>query len=151
VGFNMNRRFRGTCRLHLQGRRNNANEKKCKTDANRQTTLLPWRWRRHVPPKRRFILNPHGATSQNTAFFKVTAVKPSHSVFSPRAGSSETLGRVYQRVHAAACRGGGRSLVVPGNTGPLHSCLPSICSLRPQRLLNSSRFKRTQAEVERHL
>jgi hypothetical protein len=25
-GFNVNRRFGGTCRLHLQGRRNNASE-----------------------------------------------------------------------------------------------------------------------------
>jgi hypothetical protein len=31
--------------------------------------LLPCRWRRHVPPKRRFIINPHCATSQKTAFF----------------------------------------------------------------------------------
>jgi hypothetical protein len=26
-------------------------------------------WRRHVPPKRRFIINPHGNTSQKTASF----------------------------------------------------------------------------------
>jgi hypothetical protein len=28
-GFIINRRFEGTCRLLLQGRRNNANEEKC--------------------------------------------------------------------------------------------------------------------------
>jgi hypothetical protein len=33
--------------------------------------LLPWRLRRHVPPKRRLILNPHGAKAQKTAFFTV--------------------------------------------------------------------------------
>jgi hypothetical protein len=26
--------------------------------------LLPWRWRRHVPPKRRFTINPHATTFQ---------------------------------------------------------------------------------------
>jgi hypothetical protein len=40
--------------------------------------LLPWRWRRHFPPKRRLIINPHGATYQKTAFFTVTAVKTSN-------------------------------------------------------------------------
>jgi hypothetical protein len=29
----------------------------------------------YVPPKRRFLQEPHGATSQKTAFFIVTAVK----------------------------------------------------------------------------
>jgi hypothetical protein len=32
--FIINRRFGGTCRLHLQGRGNNANEEKCQTVAN---------------------------------------------------------------------------------------------------------------------
>jgi hypothetical protein len=32
--------------------------------------LSPWRWRRYVPPKRRFLLEPHGVTSQKTQFFK---------------------------------------------------------------------------------
>jgi hypothetical protein len=32
--------------------------------------FLPWRWRRYVLPKRRFIQDLHGATSQKTAFFK---------------------------------------------------------------------------------
>jgi hypothetical protein len=40
--------------------------------------ILPWRWRRYVPPKRRFIQYLHGATSKKTAFFKVTAVKISN-------------------------------------------------------------------------
>jgi hypothetical protein len=31
---------------------------------------LPSRWRRYVPPKRRFTQELHGATSQKTAFFK---------------------------------------------------------------------------------
>jgi hypothetical protein len=29
----------------------------------------PWRWRWYVPPKYRFTQDPHGATSQKTAFF----------------------------------------------------------------------------------
>jgi hypothetical protein len=30
--------------------------------------LLPWRWKWHVPPKRRFVITPHSATSQKVAF-----------------------------------------------------------------------------------
>jgi hypothetical protein len=29
------------------------------------------RWRRHVPPKRRYSQHPHGATSQKTTFFSL--------------------------------------------------------------------------------
>jgi hypothetical protein len=36
--------------------------------------LQPWRWRRHIPRKHRFIINPHGTTSKK-ALFIVTAVK----------------------------------------------------------------------------
>jgi hypothetical protein len=31
--------------------------------------LSPWWWRRCVPPKRRFLQEPHGVTTQNMAFF----------------------------------------------------------------------------------
>jgi hypothetical protein len=42
--------------------------------------LVPWFWspwwlRRYVPPRRRFLQEPHGVTFQKTAFFIVTAVK----------------------------------------------------------------------------
>jgi hypothetical protein len=40
--------------------------------------FLPWRWRRYVPPKRRFTQDLHGATSKKTAFFIVTTVKTSN-------------------------------------------------------------------------
>jgi hypothetical protein len=36
----INRRFGGTCCLHLQGRINKASEEKCQTDANRLTLFL---------------------------------------------------------------------------------------------------------------
>jgi hypothetical protein len=39
-GFIINRRFGGLCRLHLQGRKNSANDKECQTTINRLTTLL---------------------------------------------------------------------------------------------------------------
>jgi hypothetical protein len=48
----------------------------------RSRIFLPWRWRRHVPPKRRFTQDLHDATSQKTAFFIVTAVKTSILTFS---------------------------------------------------------------------
>jgi hypothetical protein len=57
------RRFEGTYRLKL-------------VPCSR--IFQPWRWRRYVPPKRRFTQDPHGATSQKTAFFIVTAVKTSN-------------------------------------------------------------------------
>jgi hypothetical protein len=40
--------------------------------------LSPWWRRRHVPPKRRFLQEPHGVTTQKTPFFIVTAVKTSN-------------------------------------------------------------------------
>jgi hypothetical protein len=40
--------------------------------------LLPWRWRRYVPPKGRLTQDVHSATSQKTTFFIVTAVKASN-------------------------------------------------------------------------
>jgi hypothetical protein len=44
----------------------------------RSLIFVPRRWRRFVPPKRRFTQDVHGATSQKTAFFMVTAVKTSN-------------------------------------------------------------------------
>jgi hypothetical protein len=44
----------------------------------RSRILLPRRWRRYFPPKRRFIQDLHGATSQKTAFFIDTSVKTSN-------------------------------------------------------------------------
>jgi hypothetical protein len=45
----------------------------------RSRIFLPWRWRRYVLPKRRFIQDLHGATPQKTAFFIVTALKTTNS------------------------------------------------------------------------
>jgi hypothetical protein len=46
----------------------------------RSRIFLPWRWRRYIPPKRRFTQDLHDATSQKTAFFIVTAVKTSNQM-----------------------------------------------------------------------
>jgi hypothetical protein len=43
----------------------------------RSQIFLPRKWRRYLPPKRRFIQDLHGATPQKTAFFIVTVVKTS--------------------------------------------------------------------------
>jgi hypothetical protein len=40
--------------------------------------LSAWWRRRQVPPKRRFLQEPHGVTTQKTAFFIVTAVNTSN-------------------------------------------------------------------------
>jgi hypothetical protein len=85
----MNRRFGRACSLHLQARRNNLEIRKvppnCSQSVSNLLTLFlacviasTWRWRRHVPPKRRFIINPHGVTSQKTAFFIISALKASN-------------------------------------------------------------------------
>jgi hypothetical protein len=36
--------------------------------------LSPWWRRRQVPPKRRFLQEPHGVTTQKTPFFRLTLV-----------------------------------------------------------------------------
>jgi hypothetical protein len=66
----VNRRFGGTYRLHLQGRR----IRKQWTSVSRWLVVhrswifLPLRWRRHFPPKRRLTQDLHSATSQKTFF-----------------------------------------------------------------------------------
>jgi hypothetical protein len=47
----------------------------------RSRIFLPWRWRRYVPPKRRFTQDLHGATSQKTAFFSLIQFTPSQPIF----------------------------------------------------------------------
>jgi hypothetical protein len=49
----VNRRLGGTYRFHLQGRRIS------KKPERNQVASIPWRWRRHVPPKRQLSSNPH--------------------------------------------------------------------------------------------
>jgi hypothetical protein len=73
------RRFGGTYRLHLQGRR-------IRSARNQQASrwlacwflpeliLTPWKWRRCVPPKRRLTLNGlRGIISQKIILYKTTA------------------------------------------------------------------------------
>jgi hypothetical protein len=55
----VNRRFGGTHCLHSH----------LLTLVPRSRFFLPWRWRRYIHLKRRFIQELHGATSQKTAFF----------------------------------------------------------------------------------
>jgi hypothetical protein len=44
--------------------------------------LFPaWWWSRYVPPKRRFLQEPHGVTSQETTLFMVTSVKTSNLIW----------------------------------------------------------------------
>jgi hypothetical protein len=43
-----------------------------------QRFLSPCWWRCYVPPKRRFLQEPNGVTSQKTIFFIVTAVETSN-------------------------------------------------------------------------
>jgi hypothetical protein len=70
----INRRFGGMYRLYLQDRRIRDLGTSVSRWLQRSRIFLPWRWRRYIPPKRRLIQDLHGATSQKTAFFIVTAV-----------------------------------------------------------------------------
>jgi hypothetical protein len=74
--FCVNRRFGGTYRLHLQGRkiRERGNSVSRWLQSARSRILLPWRWRLYDPPKRRFTQNLHSATSQKAAFFKLCSI-----------------------------------------------------------------------------
>jgi hypothetical protein len=68
-----NRRFGGTHRLHLQGRRNKFSKKPASKKVASfllNLFLLPWRWRLYVPPKR--LLTPdrlYGVISQKMVLF----------------------------------------------------------------------------------
>jgi hypothetical protein len=64
----VNRRFGGTYRLHLQGRK----------IRERGTSVSRWLQLIYVPLKRRFTQDLHAPTSQKSAFFIVTAVKISN-------------------------------------------------------------------------
>jgi hypothetical protein len=73
----VNLRFGGTYRLHLQGRKireQGTSVSKCShilTLVPRSRIFLPWRWRRYLPPKRRFTQDLHSVTTQKTTFFKL--------------------------------------------------------------------------------
>jgi hypothetical protein len=65
----VNRRFVGTCRKQISG---------CHLISRflSQLILLPWRWRRHIPPKLRLTFTVlHGIISQRIEHFITTGVK----------------------------------------------------------------------------
>jgi hypothetical protein len=67
-----NRRFGGTERLHHQG---DKNRRARNVSSKQQPTHTECS---SVPPKRRFLQEPHAVTSQKTVFFIVTSVKTSN-------------------------------------------------------------------------
>jgi hypothetical protein len=76
-----NRRFCGTCRLQFQGQRIIGQARLYLLPASVWflswlIILRPWRWRRHVPPKRQLNFNGlHGVISHKTELFIATAVR----------------------------------------------------------------------------
>jgi hypothetical protein len=74
----MNRRFGGSCRIHIQGRR--ISQARNQREARSYLLILrPWRWRWHVPPKRRLTFNwLHGVISQKRELFITTTVRTSN-------------------------------------------------------------------------
>jgi hypothetical protein len=62
----VNRHFGGICHLNLQSRRWAKQETIVKAGEN----LPPWRWRRHIPPKRRLTFNGlHGVIFKKIQLF----------------------------------------------------------------------------------
>jgi hypothetical protein len=80
-----NWRFGGTSRFNLLGGRN---------PRARESVS---RWRRHVSPERRFSEEPHGATSQKTAFFIAAVVETSNLTYHWLAGlcSGDVIGFLW--------------------------------------------------------
>jgi hypothetical protein len=58
-----------------------------RTDVSEEFTLM---MRHYVPPKRRFLQEPHEVTSQKTPFFRVTAVKISNLTHSKHGSNLQT-------------------------------------------------------------
>jgi hypothetical protein len=81
-----NKRFWGTCHLHLQGPRirqaRNKQSSACYMLSRwflARLILRPWRWRRYVPPKRRSTFNGiHSVISKNIELFATTVVRISN-------------------------------------------------------------------------
>jgi hypothetical protein len=81
----VNRCFRGTYPLYLQGRRKKEKNLWARNQREQVAAgslrvgilffLLPWRWRRYVPPIRRFIRDLHGGTSQKTTLFTFIKIR----------------------------------------------------------------------------
>jgi hypothetical protein len=53
--------------------------------------LSPWWRRRQVPPKRRFLQEPHGVTTQKTPFFKCWFISSQLCATYPRRGTTLSL------------------------------------------------------------
>jgi hypothetical protein len=73
----INRRFRGTYRIHLEHSLLSAS---CWFLS--WFIFRPWRWRQHVPPNRRLIFNElQDVISQKTELFTSAAVRTSYSTY----------------------------------------------------------------------
>jgi hypothetical protein len=57
----------------------------------RIASIISWWWRWYVPPKRRFLQDPHVVTSLKTAFFLVTALKTSDLTYSDMLSTGRLL------------------------------------------------------------
>jgi hypothetical protein len=103
--LSVNRRFGGTCRLHLEGRKDKLSKKSAwkqmarlpssgsKKPAWKQLATCfhanfllglffrPWRWRWHVPPKLRLTLNGlHGVILQKMVLFFLSSLMAYSSI-----------------------------------------------------------------------
>jgi hypothetical protein len=77
-GFYKSRRFRRTYGLHYQSGKN-----KLARNITNNYQL------NYVPPKRRFLQEPQGVTSQKMAFFIVSAVETSNFTLNPLSSVAE--------------------------------------------------------------
>jgi hypothetical protein len=68
--------------------------------------LSPWWWRRYVPPKRLFLQEPHGVTSQKTPFFTFLHFGKTHRRISVSRPSRSIPGESLRIKHLARPRAG---------------------------------------------
>jgi hypothetical protein len=82
--YSVNRRFGGKYRLNLRGTK--IRERRINLSIYLQSAasrnFIPRRWRRYVPPNRRFTKYLHGLTSQKTAFFMIEDIFTSFPLLS---------------------------------------------------------------------
>jgi hypothetical protein len=85
IPLKVNRRFGGTCHLHLHSWRISRERNQCESRWQAELWFLPrrilrpWRWRRCVPLKRRLTFNGlHGILSQKIVSFITTTVRTSN-------------------------------------------------------------------------
>jgi hypothetical protein len=95
-----NWRIRGTCLHYYQGEKNQRARSKVSNNqqpkhAAKNIMLLPWRWRRYELPKRWFLHELHGVTSQTMSCIRVKIFSVFKKIVAVYSKSSVKYSRTY--------------------------------------------------------